>query len=41
MVGDFSLELLLSLNLEQYQCFKEGAQNANSCSINVTQNFLY
>lgn len=29
MVGGFSLFLLLLVNLEQYQCFKKGAQNAN------------
>lgn len=40
MVGDFSLLILLLLNLEQYQCFKEGAQNANSRSINFIKNFL-
>lgn len=39
VVGDFSF-LLLFLNLEQYQYFKKGAQNANSCSINFIKNFL-
>lgn len=35
-VGVFSL----LLGSEQYQYFKEGAQNANACSINVIKIFL-